>query len=134
MANLLEALEALVVGRAQVRRDVLHHRAARKSLERRRGVRPSERARVALLDERVDEEPGLIEMADPYQVVGVRDDGVGDIAPARRVGFDAQEIDEQILIEAAQRGVADGREPRRDPFRRVVADAFDVDRQGPRMR
>ena len=44
---------------------------------------------------RVDQEPRLVEMADAHEVVGVRDDRVGDVAPARRVGLDAQKVGQE---------------------------------------
>ena len=79
----------------QVRRDVFHQRAACESIERGRRVRPAERAWVALLDDGVDQAPRLVEVADAHEVVGMCHDRVGDVAPARRVGFDAQEVGQE---------------------------------------
>ena len=134
VADALEALGLLLVGRAQVGRDVLHQRAAREAIERRGGVGFAEGARVPLLDHRFDEPPRLIEVAHAHEIVRVRDDGVGDVAPARRIGLDVQQVGQEVLVEAAQGGVADRRQPGRDALGRVVAHPLDVDRQRAGMR
>ena len=88
VADPLEALVALVVDTAQVRGDVLHHRAAAKLLECRARVRLPPGIGGALVEHRFDELPRVIEVADANEIVRVRGDGLGDIAPAQRIGLD----------------------------------------------
>ena len=73
------------------------------------------------------------ERADPHEIVRVRHDRVGDVSPPRRVGFNLQQIREEVLIESPQRCVTDGCQPRGNSLRRIVADALDIDRQRARV-
>jgi hypothetical protein len=51
------------------------------------------------------------------------------VAPLAGVPFDAQQVEQQIEIQLAQRGVRDGRHPFLDPPRRIVGHALDFDCQ-----
>ena len=104
--------------------------AAAEALEGGRRVRRARRVALALADDGVGELPGLVEVADADEVLRVRRRGLRDVAPARGFGFDAQEIEQQLVIERAQRRIANRCQPDRDAFGRVVADALDVDRAG----
>ena len=121
----LEALVAFVVGAAQVRGHVLHHRRRGRTARARRGRAAAARADGRLIDDRFGELPRLVEVADPHEIVGVAHDGLRDVAPAQRVRLDDEQVEQQVVIEPAQRAVADGRQPRRDALRRIVARAFD---------
>ena len=102
VAERLEPLVGRVVGAAQVRRHVLHHAAAAEALERGRGVRRARRVALSFADDGVGELPGLVEVADADEIVRVGRRGLGDVAPARGFRLDAQEIEQQLVIERAQ--------------------------------
>ena len=75
----------------------------------------------------VGELPGLIEIADADQVFGMRRGRIRDVAPACGVGFNRQQVQQQLMVEAAQGRIADRSQPLSDPLRRIVADRFDLD-------
>ena len=50
---------------------MLHHAAAPEPLQRRGGVCPPAGIFLRLDDDRVDESPGLVEVSDSHQIVGV---------------------------------------------------------------
>ena len=55
-----------------------------------------------------------------------------DVAPARPVFLDPQQVRQQQAVEVAQRRVSHGGDPLRDAFRRVVAGRVELDGPGPR--
>ena len=82
----------------------------------------------ALSGDAVEELQGPLEVARQGEVLDVTADRAGDIAPAKRVAFHVQEIEQQLQVERPERRVADCRQPRVDPLLRVVADVLDLGR------
>ncbi len=133
VAERLEPFVGLVIRAPEMRGHVPHHRAPPESLERRGRVRSARRDTLALADNDVGELPGLIEVADPDQVLGMGGGGLGDVAPACRLGLDRQQIEQQLMIQAAQGRVGDRSQPHRNAFRRIVADRLDLGGARPRV-
>ena len=84
--------------------------------------------------DRLRQRHGRFEVAEQHQVVDVRHRRLQHVAPAVGIGFDAQQVEQQLQVEAAYFGVGHRGEPRRDPLGRIVADALDVDGLGARRR
>ena len=95
VAQPLEALELVVVAAAQVFPDVLHHRAVAEAQERRLRRRTAAGAIVRFRCNRIDQTPGVVEMADAHEIVRVGRHRVGNVAPPWRVALDRQQVDEQ---------------------------------------
>ena len=73
-------------------RDVLDHRAPAEPVERSPGRDPADAILLAFDGQSIGEHPRLIEVSDADQILGVRDRGLGDVAPARAVRFDDQQV------------------------------------------
>ena len=118
----LEPLVAFVVGTAQVRGDVLHHRAAAELLERRARVRLPLRIGAALVEHRFGELPRRDRSSRRERD---RPRGATTVWATSRQRSGSSSMTrrsmQQLVIEPAQRRVADGAQPRRDAFGRIVA-------------
>ena len=80
------------------------------------------------LGEALEELQRSLEVARQGEALDMTADRAGDIAPTKRVGFHSQQIEQQLQVERPEGRVADRRQPRFDPFLRVVADVLDLDR------
>ena len=75
----------------------------------------------------------LVDVADADQILGVRDHRFRDVAPARAVLLDAEEIGRAAACRGCAASASATRgQPDRDPLRRVVARGLDVDGAGAR--
>ncbi len=111
--------------------DHRQHQLARRELvdgrcRKRATIGPALAARVR--GNRLRERHGRLEVAEQHQVVHVRGGGLEHVAPLVEVFLDAQQVEQQLQIEAPDFGVRDGGHPRRDALGRIVADPIDVDR------
>src|SRR3954447_12701164 len=83
---------------------------------------------------RLSEKPRLLEIANPHEIIGVTHYRFRHIAPSQRIFFDGKQVEKQLMVEIAQRNVADRSKPPGHPFWRVVADSLNVYGSCPRAR
>src|SRR4051812_15288277 len=81
---------------------------------------------------RLSEKPRLLEIANPHEIIGVTHHRLRHIAPSQRIFFNRKQVEKQLMVEIAQRNVADRSQPPGHPFWRVVADSLDVYGSRPR--
>ena len=135
VAQRLGQLGHRIVDRPQVADHRLHQMAGGQPIDGgdREGATVGAAVAARFACDRLRQRHGRFEVAEQDEVVDVRDGRLQHVAPAVGIGLDAQQVEQQLQVEAANFGIGDRGQPRRDALGRVVADALDVDRLRARL-